>query len=194
MIRIREIGRLADARPAKLRRRNAVKANPAGGGFDSVYLKVFPKSGLLRIFRQRFGAQFIRENGIGRIAGIAERRFKSDCSVVAHAGDPLPIDGGAALAEKSPLVNIRHGFNRRHRCNDLENRAGRVQAGEQTVEVDALIFRRDLRAKGRRIVRVVVRGGNHAENLTGFVIINAYGALAPGQRAICGGAEVGIER
>ena len=98
-----------------------------------------------------------------------------------------------SVTVERPLLQVSYVINGRRCGNGLKNGAGHESGAEQAVDVNALILRVII-CDLRRVLRVISRGGHHADDLPRFVIVNTHCALPAIQRVIGGGAYIGIQR
>ena len=168
---------LAHAGPAQLGGGGTLQRYAAGGGGDAADGVAVQQTGLLCVLGDGLRAQFVGQLGEYAVAGAGKGVVDVHLSVGEGAGNGLPAHDGGAGTGEGALEQIRELLQGGREGDCLKDGAWGEGAGEKAVEVDALIPGvpvLDLGGGGG----VEGGGGDHTEDLTGLVVIDAYRSLA----------------
>ena len=187
--RIHQIVILADPRPAQLIVVAALKE--AGFRADAADIVCRQQSGIPGITLQGIAAQLCGKVRKNAVAGVGKRLLKVHGAVNIRAGDDVAADFRAAGAGKGAFLHIGDVFQRRGSGDDFKYRARGIQTRQETVEIDAAVLLVIIGNVGR-IGRVIGRGGDHAKDVAGFVIVYGHHAFTAVKRLVGGFVQLGV--
>ena len=107
-------------------------------------------------------------------------------------GDLLPAHRGRTGTGERAGEQIGNVFNGGGKGDGFEYRAGSKCAGEEAVEVDAFVLRVPI-FDGGRIGRIKGGGGDHAQNLTGLIVVHTHRTLLTVHCLVGDIVEAGIQ-
>ncbi len=125
---------------------------------------------------------------------MVQRLLKGDCAVNIIAYDFAVARRIFARTFKCLRINIRNVFNCADSSHYLEYRAGSIQTRNKAVEINSLVFIGIIVNIVGLILRIIRRGGNHADHRSGFVIIYGDRALSAVHRFVSRFANIGVKR
>ena len=165
----------------------------ADRGLDAVHLDGLGQSCRIRVFLHGFAAEFDGQLTEHTVARVGERFLDILFAVSVRAGDFLAADVDRAGARPLALEQVGDVFDSGVDGHNLEDRARNRVRGQQAVDVNA-VPRGIVRRNVRRIGRIKRRCGHHAQNLTGFIVINANRSVHSVQSLIGDIVQIGINR
>ena len=162
----------------------------ADRGLNAVHLDGLGQSCRIRVFLHGFAAEFDGQLTEHTVARVGERFLDILFAVSVRAGDFLAADVDRAGARPLALEQVGDVLDSGVDGHNLEDRARNRVRGQQAVDVNAGIVRRNV----RRIGRIERRCGHHAQNFTGFIVINANRSVHSVQSLIGDIVQIGINR
>ena len=122
-------------------------------------------------------ADELRDLGKGAVAGVGEGLLQGLGAMGLLTGDGFRAVFQFPITGEGLLLDTRHAVQRRGRGDDLKDGAGNISRLEEAVDEHALVSIVPFHI--RHVVRIIGRGGQGAENLTGFVVVHGDGAFSP---------------
>ena len=183
---------LTDTRPCQLIV-IAREIKLADRGLDAVHLDGLGQSCRIRVFLHGFAAEFDGQLTEHTVARVGERFLDILFAVSVRAGDFLAADVDRAGARPLALEQVGDVLDSGVDGHNLEDRARNRVRGQQAVNVNA-VPRGIVRRNVRRIGRIKRRCGHHAQNFTGFIVINANRSIHSVQSLIGDIVQIGINR
>ena len=140
------------------------------------------------IFFQDFGSELLGEFGEVAVAGNLQRFFQRHITMHIQIGDLITvIVVDASCAVHFITIGVILCLDGCGRRDQLKGRARSECGRDEAVDI------RTFRNLVRRIIRIIGRGADHADQFTCLVIVHAYSAFAAVKGFIGSGADIRVQ-